>query len=92
MGRYIPWRLQEMIPFPHAWNRAFPMTPIGDRMEVDRIRIAFEDPVLATTLSPESLLPLVDLHKGVLKGILLKPLLSGKANRIRGLFQGLDIL
>ena len=83
MGRDFFWRLQKKLPFPQAWNRALPTTPISDRMEVGSIRLAFEDPVLATALSLESLLSLVDLHKGVLKGVPLKPLFSGKANGVR---------
>ena len=80
MRRDISWRLQESIPLPQARNRALPTMPIGYRVEVSRIRFPFKDPVLAAPLPPEGLLTLINPHKGLLKGISLKPLLSGETH------------
>jgi hypothetical protein len=69
--------LQKIISIPKARDRTLPTSTIGNSMEIGRVRIAQQKPVLAALLSPENLLALVYLYKGVFKGISLKPLLGG---------------
>jgi hypothetical protein len=77
MGGDLPGLLQKEIPIPKTGNGTFPAMAIGNRMEVSSVRIPLEEPILATPLSPEDLLPTVNLHERVFKGIALEPLLSG---------------
>jgi hypothetical protein len=46
-------------------------------MEIGRVRVAPQKPILAAPLPPENLLAPIDLYKGVFKGISPKPLLGG---------------
>ena len=77
MGGDLPGLLQQEVTIPKTGDGTLPATAIGDRMEVSSVRIPLEEPILATPLSSEDLLPTVDLHGRVFKRKALKPLLSG---------------
>ena len=53
MGGDIPGVLQEMISRPKAGDRAFPLLTIGDGMEVRRVSVPLQKPILSAPLPPK---------------------------------------
>lgn len=90
MGGDDPWFFKENSVRPEARDGAFPPPPIGNGMKVSCVSITLKETILAALLLPVDFLTLVNLHKGILKGIPLKPLICGKTRQIGRLIKERD--
>ena len=52
MGADVPGVLEEGYPIPKARNGVASTAPVGNRLEVSRIRVTLQDPTLSATKAP----------------------------------------
>lgn len=84
--------LQKDLTIPKEWDGVSAAPAIGYGLEVCRIGIPLEDPLLGTSETPIGLLIRIDDRELILKIVTKHPLIRGQARRVGPEVEGLDVV